>query len=70
MMKTTKLNLGDLVLTIYGSASIVGMITAFDRAFRSYDIEWLTAKLSNTKATWITVQEYRNNYLDYRKKMK
>lgn len=77
-VKTRKLNLGDLVLTIYGSASVVGMITAFDRALRLYYIEWLTAKLSNTKgrwpagtnASWITAQEYRNNYLVFRENMK
>lgn len=70
MMKTRKLYLGDLVAYISVAGNyMLGMIVAFDEAYTCYDIEWLCPR-PMSHATWKTTQEYRNNYLDYRKKMK
>lgn len=70
MMKTRTLNLGDLVgYHAVNGGFIGGMIVASDEAYTSYDIQWFSPR-PMTHATWKTTQEYRNNYLVYRKNMK
>jgi hypothetical protein len=69
MIKTQKLYAGDLVADHYGNDIRVGMITHFDEAFIRYKIEWCGHQ-SPTSASWITVQEYRNIYLAWRRGMK
>jgi hypothetical protein len=69
MIKTQKLNAGDLVAFYYKYDIRVGMITHFNEAFTQYTVEWFD-KSYTTEAPWITVQEYRNIYLAWRRGMK
>jgi hypothetical protein len=67
MIKTQKLNLGDLVAVTDNVGKIsIGMIVEFDEAYTTYKIEWYNHSHIWTKASWITVQEYRNIFLDKR----
>lgn len=71
-MKTQQLNVGDLVAFFIRDRKdnyIVGMITRFTPAYTSYTIEWFNG-LPTSNCTWATTQGYRNNYLDYRTKLK
>ncbi len=64
MLKTRKLNLGDLVAVNYGTQLRVGMIYHFNEAYTSYKIQWFGKQLPDTTCGWITAQEYRNIFLD------
>jgi len=67
MLKTRKLNLGDLVaVTEYKDNITIGMIVEFDDAYTTYKIEWCNGKHIWTKASWITTQQYRNIFLDWK----
>lgn len=68
-MQTRKLNIGDLVAyETVKSEYCLGMIVGFDEGFTQYTIEWVQGPKSY--ATWMTTQNYRNNYLEYRNKEK
>ena len=65
MIETRKLNIGDLVYADDGS---LGMIEHFDMGYVKFKVDWFG--LNWGSHSWLQVQRFRNNYLDFRRNMK